>query len=82
LIDNGATNNIIPLSVMQELGMEYNIHYDTGEIIYAIDSRKVPAYGKIKYFCAWMSTTPHITIVFTIVVVEFPLEYGVSLGRD
>jgi hypothetical protein len=34
-----------------------------GENIYAIDSRKVPTYGEIKDFCAWISSTPHITIV-------------------
>jgi hypothetical protein len=82
LIDSGATNNIMPLSVMQALRMECTRHYETGESIYAIDSRKVPAYGEIKYFCAWISATPHITIVFTIVVVDLPPTYGVVLGRD
>lgn len=61
LIDSGATNNIIPLSVMQALGMECTRHYETGESIYAIDSRKVSAYGEIKDFCAWIYATPHIT---------------------
>jgi hypothetical protein len=58
------------LSVMQELGTECTRHYETCEIIYAIDSRKVLAYGEIKYFCAWISAAPHMTIVFTIVVVD------------
>jgi hypothetical protein len=62
--------------------MECTRHYETGEIIYAIDSRKVSAYGEIKDFCAWISVTPHITIVFTIVVVDLPPTYGVVLGRD
>jgi ribonuclease HI len=82
LIDSGATNNIIPLSVMQALGMECTRHYETGEIIYAIDSRKVPAYGEIKYFYAWITATPHITTIFTIIVVDLPPTYGVVLGRD
>jgi len=47
LIDSGATNNIMPLSVMEALGMGCIKYYETGESIYAIDSRKVPAYGKI-----------------------------------
>jgi hypothetical protein len=82
LVDSGATNNIMPLSVMQALGMECMRHYETGEIIYAIDSRKVPAYGEIKYFCAWITVAPHITTIFTIIVVDLPPTYGVVLGRD
>jgi hypothetical protein len=62
--------------------MECTRHYETSEIIYTIDSRKVMVYGEIKYFCAWISETPHINIVFTIVVVDLPPTYGVVLGRD
>jgi hypothetical protein len=50
LVDSGATNNIIPLSVMEALGMGCTKYYETSERIYAIDSRKVPTYGEIKYF--------------------------------
>jgi hypothetical protein len=45
LVDIGATNNIMPLEVMEALGMSCTKYYETGEIIYAIDSRKVPVYG-------------------------------------
>jgi hypothetical protein len=50
--------------------------------IYSIDSRKVPACGEINFLCAWINAVPHITIVFTIIVVDFPPTYGVVLGRD
>jgi hypothetical protein len=53
-----------------------------GESIYAIDSRKVLTYGEIKYFYAWIIVAPHITTVFTIIVVDLPPTYGVVLGRD
>jgi hypothetical protein len=82
LVDSGATNNIMPLSVMEALGMGCTKYYETGESIYAIDSRKVPTYGEIKYLCAWISATPHITTIFTIIVVDLPPTYGVVLGRD
>jgi hypothetical protein len=82
LVDSGATNNIMPLSIMEALGMECTKYYETGESIYAIDSRKVPAYGEIKDFCAWISVAPHITTIFTIIVVDFPPAYGVVLGWD
>jgi hypothetical protein len=57
-------------------------YYETSESIYAIDTRKFPAYGETKYFCAWITATPHITIVFTITVVDIPPDYVVVLGRD
>jgi hypothetical protein len=79
---SGATNNIIPLSFMEALGMGCTKYYETGESIYMIDSRKVPTYGEIKYFCAWISVSPHITTFFTIIVVNLPPTYGVVVGRD
>jgi len=82
LIDTGATNNIMPLLVMEALGMSCTKFYEIGESIYAIDSRKVPAYREIKDFYAWISIFPHITTVFTIIVVDIPPTYGVVLGRD
>jgi hypothetical protein len=81
-IDNGATNNIKPFSVMQALGMECTRNYQTGELIYAIDSRKVPAYGEIKYLYALIISSPHITTVFIVIVVDLPPVCGVFLGRD
>jgi hypothetical protein len=82
LADTGAMNNIIPLAVMEALGMSFNKYYEIGESIYAIDSIKVPTYGEIKDFYAWITTTPHIITVFNIIVVELPSSYGVVLGRD
>jgi hypothetical protein len=81
-VDNRATINIMPLSVMESLGMECTKYYETCEIIYAIDSRNVPPYGKIKDFYAWISATPHTTTIFTIIVVYLSLTYDVVLARD
>jgi hypothetical protein len=67
---------------MDALGIVCTKYYETREIIYAMDSRKVLAYNEIKYFCAWITTTPHITTVFTIIVVDLPPAYGVFFGRD
>jgi hypothetical protein len=82
LVDSGSTNNIMSLSIMEALGMECKKYYEIGETNYAIDSRKVHAYGEIKGFCAWISVAPHITIVFTIIMVYIPPTYGVFLGRS
>jgi hypothetical protein len=81
LVDSRAMNNIMPLEVMEALGMSCTKYYETGESIYAIDSRKVLAYGEIKDFYAWIIVAPHIIIVFTIIVVDLPPTYGVVLNE-
>jgi hypothetical protein len=45
LVDIGAKNNIMPLAVIDALGMKCTKYYETDKRIYAIDSRKVSAYG-------------------------------------
>jgi hypothetical protein len=60
------------LVVMEALGMSCTKYYETSERIYAIDSRKVPAYEEIKDFYAWITTTPHIITIFNIIVVDLP----------
>jgi hypothetical protein len=72
LVDTGVTNNIMPLVVMEALGMNCTKYYDIGESIYAIDSRQVPSYGEIKEFYAWIMMAPHIITVFIIIVVDLP----------
>ena len=67
---------------MESLGMSCTQYYRTGESIYAINLRKVSAYGEIKDFYEWITATPHIIMVFNIIVVDFPLAYGVVVGRD
>jgi hypothetical protein len=67
----------MPLAVMEALGMRCTKYYETGESIYAIDSRQVLTYGEIKYFYSWITTAPHIITVFNIIVVDLPPGYGV-----
>ena len=71
----------MPLVVMEALSTNCTKYYETSERIYTIDSRKVPSYGEIKDFYAWITTTPHIITIFNIIVVDLPTTYGVVLGR-
>jgi hypothetical protein len=50
LVDTGATNNIMPLEVMEALGMSCTRYYETGEIIYVIDSRKCQLMEKLNIY--------------------------------
>jgi hypothetical protein len=45
MVDSGATNSIIPLSILEADDLERTKYYEVGESIYALDSRKVLAYG-------------------------------------
>jgi hypothetical protein len=80
LVDIGATNNIMPLAVMEALGISFTKYYETDESIFAIYSRKMLAYGEIKEFYAWITKSPHIITVFNTIVVYLPPTYGVVLG--
>ena len=79
MVYNGATNKIMPLSIKKSIGLECTRHVKTSEGIFAIDSRKVAAYGEINDLCAWISITPHVKIMFTIVVDDLPPTYGVVI---
>ena len=70
------------LAVMEALDMSCTKYDETDERIYGIDSRKVPTYGEIKDFYAWITKTPHIITIFNIMLVYLPSAYGVVLGRD
>jgi hypothetical protein len=50
MVDSGATNNIMPLSIMQEIGLECTKYYETWERIYEIDSRKAQHMDKLNIF--------------------------------
>lgn len=43
---------------------------------------QVPTNGEIKYFYASIISTPDITTIFTIIVVDLPLAYGIILGSE
>jgi hypothetical protein len=76
------TNIIMLLAVVDALGMSCTNYHETAEIIYAIDSRKVPVYGEIKDFYAWITTGPHIITIFNIIMVDLPPAYKILMGRD
>jgi hypothetical protein len=82
LFDVDASNHIMPLAVMEALGMKCTKYYEMRESIYAIVSRQVPSYCEIKDFYAWITVAPHIITVLNIIVVDLPPISGVVLGRD
>ena len=47
LVDIGVKNNIMPLVVMEVLGMSCTKYFETCKSICETDSRQVPTYGEI-----------------------------------
>lgn len=52
------------------------------EIIDLIYSREFHSYVEIKYFCAWISSSSHINIVFTMIVVDLLIAHEVVIDHD
>lgn len=58
MVDCGTTHNIMPLPIMNTIGLDCTRHYKVGECIFTINSRSVLTYGEIKVFCAKISFSP------------------------
>ena len=66
LLDSGASHNLMPKEVMDELGLNITNPYHD---IFPFDSRKVKCLGLIKDFVINLSQLPSKSIVMGIVVV-------------
>jgi hypothetical protein len=56
LLDSGASHNLMPKSVMDELGLEITKTYHD---LYSFDSRKVKCLGVIKYMVVTLFSAAH-----------------------
>jgi len=77
MVDSGATYNTMHLSIMKAIGLDCTKYHGVGENIYAIYSRKFLENRETEDFYAWISSTPHATIGFTIILVDLPATYEV-----
>ena len=69
--------NVMPLHVMKEMGLEVTRPYGN---VCGIDSRRVPSYGLIKNLRADLFTCSNIYTMMDVVVIDFPLAYGILLS--
>jgi hypothetical protein len=65
LVDTGATNNIMPLEVMEALGMSCTRYYETGESIYALIPGRCHLMEKLNIFMPGLLSLP-ILLQFSI----------------
>jgi hypothetical protein len=78
-MDSGASHNLMPKTVMDELGLEIT---KTCHDLYFFDFRKVKCLGVIKDFLVTLFQFPMKSVVMDIVVADVPPKFGMLLSRS
>jgi hypothetical protein len=79
LMDLGASHNLMPSTVMKELGLEITKTYHD---LYFFDSRKVKFLGVIKDLVVSFFQLSMKSIVMDIIVVDVPPKFGMLPSRS
>jgi hypothetical protein len=79
MLDTGASTNVMPLSVMKQLGLKTT--QDLIEHVCAMDAREVKVYGVIKNLLVYLVVEPDIKILMDIVVIDVLDSWGMLLSR-
>ena len=79
LLDSGASHNLMPKVVMDELGLNITKPYHD---FFSFDSRKVKCLGLIKYLVVNLSHLPSKNIMMDIAVAYIPPKFGLFLSQS
>jgi hypothetical protein len=79
MLDYGASHNLMPKVVMDQLGLEITRPYKD---LFSFDSRKVKCLGMIKDMVASLAQIPMKNMVMDIVVTNIPLKFDMLLSRS
>jgi hypothetical protein len=79
LMDSGASHNLMPKDVMEELGLEVTKAYHD---LYSFNSRRVQCLGVIKDLVVSLFQLPMKSMVMDIVVADVPPKFGMLLSRS
>jgi ribonuclease HI len=79
LMDSRASHNLMPKTVMDELGLEITKSYHD---LYSFDSRKVKFIGVINDLVVTLFQLPMKSVVIDIMVVDVPPKFGMFLSRS
>jgi hypothetical protein len=79
MLDSGASHNLMPKVVMDQLGMDIIRPY---KYIFSFDSRKVKCLGLIKYMIAYLSQILAKNMAMDMVVADIPPKFGMLLSRS
>jgi uncharacterized small protein (DUF1192 family) len=79
LMDSGASHNLMPKAVMEELGLEVTRAYHD---LYSFESRRVQCLGVIKDLVVSLFQLPMKSMVMDIVVADVPPKFGMMFSRS
>jgi hypothetical protein len=79
LMDSGASHNLMPKIVMEELGLEVTKAYHD---LYSFDSRRVQCLGVIKDLVVSLFQLPMKSVFMDIVVADVPPKFDMLLSRS
>jgi hypothetical protein len=79
LMDSGASHNLMPKTVMEELGLEITKSYHD---LYSFDLRRVKCLGVIKDLVLTLFQLSMKSVVMDILVVDVPPKFGMLLSRS
>jgi ribonuclease HI len=79
LMDSGESHNLMPKTVMEELGLEITKAYHD---LYSFDLRIVQCLGVIKYLFVTLFQFPMKSVVMDIVVGDIPPKFCMLLSRS
>ena len=76
-LDFGASHDLMPKRVMEELGLEITKAYRD---LYSFDSKKVKCLGFIKDLVITLAQLPMKSIVMDVIVANIPPRFGMLLS--
>ena len=79
LLDSGASHNLMPKVVMDELGLDITRKYHD---LFSFDSRKFHCLGVIKDLAITLQQIPVKSILMDVVVEDIPPKFGMLLSRS
>lgn len=79
LLDSGASHNLMPKAIMEELGLQVTKTYRD---LFSFDSNRVKCHGLIKDLDVTLAHSPMKTTLMDIVVADIPPKFGCLLSRS
>jgi hypothetical protein len=78
MLDSGASNNIMTLEVMNQLGLQITRLYRNVRDMYA---REVACFGIIENLQICLFACPQRRMVMDVVIIDYPTQWGMLLSR-
>ena len=79
MFDSGASHNLMPKIVMDNLGIDITRPYKD---LYSFDSREVKCLGLIKDLVVSLHQIPEKILVMDVVMDDVPPKFGMLLSRS